>query len=49
VVLRALQAGQAADNPVLIRINTKSGPGTSSTTKSIEQTVDLDFIFTTWA
>lgn len=37
----ALQAAQAGDNPVLIRIDTKSGHGASSTTKSIEQTADL--------
>jgi len=37
----ALQAAQAGDNPILIRIDTKSGHGASSTTKSIEQTSDL--------
>ena len=42
----ALQAAQAGDNPILIRIDTKSGHGASSTTKSIEQTADLySFIF----
>lgn len=42
----ALQAGQAGDNPVLIRIDTKSGHGASSTTKAIEQTADLyAFVF----
>jgi len=37
----ALQAAQAGDNPILIRIDTKSGHGASSTTKSIEQTTDI--------
>jgi prolyl oligopeptidase len=37
----ALQAGQGGDNPILIRIDTKSGHGASSTTKSIEQTADI--------
>jgi prolyl oligopeptidase len=42
----ALQAGQGGDNPVLIRIDTNSGHGASSTTKSIEQQTDLDaFLF----
>jgi prolyl oligopeptidase len=42
----ALQHGQAGKNPILIRIDTKSGHGASSTTKSIEQTADIDsFIF----
>jgi prolyl oligopeptidase len=42
----ALQAAQAGDNPILIRIDTKSGHGASSTTKSIEQTADIyAFIF----
>jgi prolyl oligopeptidase len=42
----ALQHGQAGDNPVLIRIDTKSGHGASSTTKSIEQSADIySFIF----
>ncbi|MEO5816416.1 MAG: prolyl oligopeptidase family serine peptidase [Gemmatimonadaceae bacterium] len=42
----ALQAAQAGDNPVLIRIDTKSGHGASSTTKAIEQTADLyAFVF----
>lgn len=42
----ALQAAQAGDNPVLIRIDTKSGHGASSTTKSIEQTADIySFLF----
>jgi len=37
----ALQAAQTGDNPILIRIDTKSGHGASSTTKSIEQTTDI--------
>src|SRR5215212_2087281 len=37
----ALQAAQAGDNPALIRIDTRSGHGASSTTKSIEQTADI--------
>jgi prolyl oligopeptidase len=37
----ALQSAQAGDNPILIRIDTKSGHGASSTTKSIEQTTDI--------
>jgi prolyl oligopeptidase len=42
----ALQAGQGGDHPILIRIDTKSGHGASSTTKSLEQTADLDaFLF----
>jgi prolyl oligopeptidase len=42
----ALQHSQAGSNPVLIRIDTKSGHGASSTTKSIEQAADIDtFIF----
>lgn len=36
-----LQAAQAGDNPVLIRIDTKSGHGASSTTKQLEQTADI--------
>jgi prolyl oligopeptidase len=43
----ALQAAQGGEYPILIRIDTKSGHGASSTTKQIEQTVDLDaFLFT---
>jgi prolyl oligopeptidase len=38
----ALQAAQGGDNPILIRIDTKSGHGASSTTKAIEQTADID-------
>jgi prolyl oligopeptidase len=42
----ALQHAQTGPNPVLIRIDTKSGHGASSTTKSIEQTADIDaFLF----
>ena len=42
----ALQHAQAGDNPVLIRVDTKSGHGASSTTKNIEQTADIySFIF----
>jgi prolyl oligopeptidase len=37
----ALQESQAGDRPVLIRIDTKSGHGASSTTKAIEQTTDV--------
>ncbi|HET9528232.1 MAG TPA: prolyl oligopeptidase family serine peptidase [Pyrinomonadaceae bacterium] len=37
----ALQAGQGGDNPVLIRIDTKSAHGASNTTKAIEQTRDI--------
>jgi len=37
----ALQAAQAGDNPVIIRIDTKSGHGASSTTKQLEQTADI--------
>ena len=37
----ALQAGQGGDRPILIRIDTKSGHGASSTTKALEQTADL--------
>ena len=42
----ALQHAQGGTNPVLIRIDTKSGHGASSTTKSIEQAADIySFIF----
>jgi prolyl oligopeptidase len=37
----AMQAAQKGPNPVLIRIDTKSGHGASSTTKSIEQNADI--------
>jgi len=36
-----LQKKAAPDNPVLIRIETRSGHGASSTTKMIEQTADI--------
>ena len=36
-----LQEKQVGDNPVLIRIDTKSGHGASSTTKAIEQSADI--------
>ena len=36
-----LQAAQAGDNPTLIRIDTMSGHGASSTAKSIEEYTDL--------
>ena len=42
-----LQAGQGGDNPILIRIDTKSGHGASSTTKTLEQQTDIyAFLFT---
>jgi prolyl oligopeptidase len=42
----ALQHAQTGKNPVLIRIDTNSGHGASSTTKSIEQSADINaFIF----
>jgi len=37
----ALQAAQAGTNPILIRIDTNSAHGASSTTKAIEQTRDI--------
>jgi prolyl oligopeptidase len=37
----ALQAAQGGPNPILIRIDTKSGHGASSTTKAIEQSADI--------
>ena len=37
----ALQAAQGGDDPVLIRIDTRSGHGASSTTKAIEQNADI--------
>ena len=43
----ALQAAQAGGNPILIRIDTKSGHGASSTTKAIEQTADI-YSFLMW-
>jgi prolyl oligopeptidase len=42
----AMQAAQAGDNPILIRIDTNSGHGASSTTKQLEQTADVyAFVF----
>jgi prolyl oligopeptidase len=41
----ALQAAQAGDNPIVIRIDTKSGHGASSTTKQLEQTADIYSFF----
>jgi prolyl oligopeptidase len=37
----AMQAAQTGDAPILIRIDTTSGHGASSTTKNIEQTADV--------
>jgi prolyl oligopeptidase len=42
----AMQAAQAGDNPIVIRIDTKSGHGASSTTKALEQNADIfSFMF----
>ena len=41
----ALQAAQTGDNPVIIRIDTNSGHGASSTTKQLEQTADIYSFF----
>lgn len=41
----ALQYAQAGDKPVIIRIDTKSGHGASSTTKQLEQTADIYAFF----
>lgn len=41
----ALQYAQAGDNPVIIRIDTKSGHGASSTTKALEQNADIYSFF----
>lgn len=41
----ALQAAQAGDDPVIIRVDTKSGHGASSTTKQLEQTADTYSFF----
>jgi Serine proteases of the peptidase family S9A len=41
----AMQAAQTGDNPVIIRIDTNSGHGASSTTKALEQTADIDSFF----
>lgn len=43
----ALQAAQGGPNPILIRIDTKSGHGASSTTKAIEQAADI-YSFLMW-
>ena len=43
----ALQEAQGGPNPILIRIDTKSGHGASSTTKAIEQTADI-YSFLMW-
>ena len=37
----ALQKAASEDNPILIRIDTKSGHGASNTTKQIEATADI--------
>ena len=37
----AMQAAQTGDAPILIRVDTVSGHGASSTTKAIEQTADI--------
>jgi len=37
-----MQAAAARDNPVLIRIETKSGHGASNLTKQLETTADID-------
>lgn len=43
----AMQAAQAGDDPIIIRIDTKSGHGASSTTKTLEQQTDIfAFLFT---
>jgi prolyl oligopeptidase len=42
----ALQAAQTGEAPILIRIDTISGHGASSTTKAIEQAADIySFLF----
>src|SRR5688572_4522307 len=42
----ALQAAQGGDNPILLRVDTNSAHGASSTTKSLEQTRDVyAFVF----
>ena len=41
----AMQAAQTGDNPIIIRIDTNSGHGASSTTKQLEQTADIDSFF----
>jgi prolyl oligopeptidase len=42
-----LQAAQAGENPTLIRIETMSGHGSSSTSKAIEELTDM-WAFTLW-
>ena len=42
-----LQAAQGGSNPILIRIDTKSGHGASNTTKAIEQSADI-YSFLMW-
>ncbi|HEX5704330.1 MAG TPA: prolyl oligopeptidase family serine peptidase [Pyrinomonadaceae bacterium] len=45
----AMQAAQGGDNPIIIRIDTKSGHGASSTTKALEQNADIfSFMFYNW-
>jgi prolyl oligopeptidase len=41
----AMQAAQTGDNPIVIRIDTNSGHGASSTTKALEQTADIYSFF----
>jgi prolyl oligopeptidase len=41
----AMQAAQTGDNPIIIRIDTNSGHGASSTTKQLEQTADIYSFF----
>jgi prolyl oligopeptidase len=41
----AMQAAQAGEQPIVIRIDTKSGHGASSTTKQLEQTADIYSFF----
>lgn len=41
----AMQAAQTGENPIIIRIDTKSGHGASSTTKQLEQTADTYSFF----
>jgi prolyl oligopeptidase len=43
--IAALQAGQAGPNPVLIRIQTRSGHGSSNLSKAIEESADLFSFF----
>jgi prolyl oligopeptidase len=40
-----MQAAQAGNKPIVIRIDTKSGHGASSTTKQLEQTADIYSFF----